>query len=487
VLLHPTSLPGRFGIGSFGPEARVFLDFLVQAGQRIWQVCPLGPTGYGDSPYQCFSAFAGNPMLIALEPLQEDGLLTSDELADPPPPGDRVPYGPLIPWKMARLYTSYERFRKKASPSARGRCERFAHLNREWLVDFARFMALKESHGGRSWTEWEEGFRDRHPEAMAEFATSHADRIDFHTYLQWLFHSQWYSLRSLANAHGVRILGDLPIFAAHDSADVWARRELFELDGAGQPTVMAGVPPDYFSATGQLWGNPIYRWEEHRARDFDWWESVIRNKFRLYDYVRIDHFRGFAAYWAVPQGETTAQNGSWVEAPGEELFMTLESHLGRMPLIAEDLGVITRDVVELIHTFGFARMKVLQFAFDSGEENDYLPHTYEANSVVYTGTHDNNTMTGWLKDADPADREAALTYVNSTGDQPHWDFIRTAIASTAHFAVVPAQDLLGLGSEARMNVPGTTGGNWTWRLGPGQLTSDIAARLGALTATYGRA
>ena len=486
VLLHPTSLPGEFGLGSLGPEAGAFVDFLARAGQRLWQVCPLGPTGYGDSPYQGFSAFAGNPLLIGLEPLAADGLLEESDLSNPPPASDRVDYGAVIPWKTDLLSRAFERFGRHASSVMRARLRQFSHLQAYWLDDFAVFMALKDAYDGKPWTEWDAKLRDRDPDALGEFAREHESTIERSRFLQWLFHTQWYSLRAQAGSYGIRIIGDLPIFVAHDSADVWVHRELFKLDAKGWPTVIAGVPPDYFSANGQLWGNPIYDWEVHERTGFSWWVDVLASKFALYDYVRIDHFRGFSAYWSVPAGESTAVGGSWVPSPGRALFETVERRLGRLPVIAEDLGVITPDVVELIEHFGFARMKVLQFAFQARERNEYLPYRYEQNSIVYTGTHDNDTVLGWLAAADSADRAFALAYLASDGTESGWDFIRGALGSPAHFAVVPAQDLLGQGSEARMNTPGTTGGNWQYRLRPGELTDDIADRLRSLCDLYGR-
>ena len=486
VLLHPTSLPGRFGIGSFGPEASEFIGFLARAGQRLWQVCPLGPTGYGDSPYQCFSAFAGNPMLIGLEPLVTAGWLEESDLASAPEVGERVDYGALIPWKNDLLRAAYDRFRERADAATVARLRQFEHLQAHWLDDFALFMALKDAYEGRPWTEWAERYRDREPEAMSRFAAGHQDRIGLSKFLQWIFHLQWYSLRGEAAAYGIRIIGDLPIFVAHDSADVWAHRDLFKLDEQGQPTVVAGVPPDYFSATGQLWGNPIYDWETHRESGFAWWTDVLMSKFSLYDHVRIDHFRGFVAYWSIPAGEETALNGQWVASPGRELFTAVQERVGRLPVIAEDLGVITGDVVELIEHFDFARMKVLQFAFNADEQNEYLPHRHEFNAIVYTGTHDNDTVVGWLESARDGDARFALDYLRSDGSEPAWDFIRGAISSPAQFAVVPAQDFLSLGSEARMNVPGTTGGNWEFRLRPGQLSDAIAQRLRSMTELYGR-
>ncbi|MFP4113551.1 MAG: 4-alpha-glucanotransferase [Spirochaetota bacterium] len=487
ILLHPTSLPGRTGIGTFGPEADAFIDFLARSGQRLWQVCPLGPTGYGDSPYQCFSAFAGNPLLIGLEQLEVDGLLDRPDLAGSPAVGERVDYGAIIPWKTRLLRKAFDRFADVATPGQRARLAQFEHLNRHWLNDYAMFMALKDANDGRPWTEWDADLRDRTPDALERVAAEQRDRIALSVFLQWLFHTQWFQLRAVARAYGIRIIGDLPIFVAHDSADVWAHRDLFKLDEVGRPTVVAGVPPDYFSATGQLWGNPIYDWDTHRETGFSWWSDVLTSKFSLYDHVRIDHFRGFSAYWEIPAGEETAMNGRWVESPGRELFTVVEERFGRLPVIAEDLGLITDDVVELIDYFGFARMKVLQFAFNADEQNDYLPHNIGRNAVVYTGTHDNDTVVGWLGTVREVDRRFALDYLVSDRTEPAWDFVRGALSSPAQFSVVPVQDLLSLGSEARMNTPGTTGGNWEFRLQPGQLSEEIADRLRSLTTLYGRA
>jgi 4-alpha-glucanotransferase len=424
-------------------------------------------------------------MLIGLEPLVDAGYLPADALDGSPGPGERVDYGAVIPWKEQLLGESFAGFEKNATDAEREKLARFELLQAGWLDDYALFVAIKEQHDGRPWTEWDVPLRDRHPDAIESFGNEHGRRIAQVRFLQWLFHTQWSSIRSVAAAHGIRVLGDLPIFVAHDSADVWANRRLFCLDENGNPTVVAGVPPDYFSATGQLWGNPIYDWDVHRDEQFSWWINVLRSKFELFDFVRIDHFRGFSAYWSIPAGENTALNGSWVPSPGKELFQEAEARLGRLPVIAEDLGVITQDVVELIEQFGFARMKVLQFAFIAGERNLYLPYQYEKNAVVYTGTHDNDTIAGWLASASDADRAFALEYLRA-GDEPHWDFIREAFASTAHFAVVPAQDLFGLGSESRMNTPGTLGGNWEFRLTPGQLDSTVSERLRSISELYGR-
>lgn len=495
VLLHPTALPGAYGIGSLGPEAVRFLDFLAASGQRLWQVLPLGPTGYADSPYQCFSAFAGNPNLIALEPLLQWGWLTDEDLSSeepgfPPSNHERIDYGAVIPWKRAVLRIAFARFVTAGSEEDRQRLEAFRNDQSAWLGDFALFMALKETHELRPWTEWEPELRDRDPEAIAAFADSHGEQIRFFVFLQWLFHEQWLRIRRLATDRAIRIIGDIPIFVAHDSADVWANRDLFFLDEEGTPTVVAGVPPDYFSATGQLWGNPIYNWDRHRETGFSWWRSVLLSRFALYDHVRIDHFRGFQAYWSIPGGAENAMGGSWVTAPGRELFEKMEQEIGELPVIAEDLGVITDEVVELIEHFGFARMNVLQFAFAASEQNDYMPHHHSRNAVVYTGTHDNDTSAGWGAAASKEDRAYALVYMagreTAADEELAWHFVRAALTSVCQFAVIPMQDLLGQGTEHRMNLPGTTGGNWEYRVRPEQLSPELAARLRQYTTFAGR-
>ena len=491
VLLHPTALPGMYGIGSLGPEATHFLDFLSAAGQRIWQVLPLGPTGYADSPYQCFSAFAGNPNLIGVEPLLESGWLAESDLSDPPPNQERIDYGRVIAWKSAVLRAAFDRFAAGAgSADDVGRLEAFRNDESAWLNDYAVFMALKQTHDLRPWTEWEPALRDRDPAAIGAFSDANGELIRFQVFLQWLFYEQWAQVRSAAAERGIRIIGDMPIFVAHDSSDVWANRDRFHLDEEGVPTVVAGVPPDYFSETGQLWGNPIYRWDVMQANGFSWWRDVLVSKFKLYDHVRVDHFRGFQAYWSIPGGDENAMGGHWVPSPGRELFETIEQQLGELPVIAEDLGVITDDVVELIEHFGFARMKVLQFAFDSNEQNDYLPHNYTANAVVYTGTHDNDTTVGWSREAGPEDRGFALQYLagadEGTEGEIAWHFIRGALTSIAHFAVVPMQDLLAQGTEFRMNLPGTTGGNWEYRITSDELSHELAAHLRTFTEVSGR-
>ncbi|NPV38444.1 MAG: 4-alpha-glucanotransferase [Brevinematales bacterium] len=489
VLLHITSLPNRYGIGSMGKEAYRFVDFLVSARQKLWQVFPLGPTGFGDSPYQCFSAFAGNPLLIDLELLVEQGLLSKKDLEGAPVfPEDKVDYGAVIHFKFPLLRKAYENFVVKAEkqPLLKEKFERFCERHKNWLDDFALFMALKEEFGGRSWLEWEKDVRFRKPETIKAYSLKLADKIVFQKFRQYLFFDQWHDLRAYANKNGVQIVGDIPIFVAMDSADVWAHPELFYFDPELKPTKVAGVPPDYFSATGQLWGNPLYYWPEHEKTNFQWWISRIESMMELVDIIRIDHFRGFAGYWAIPYGEKTAINGQWEKAPGMALFTAVEKALGKLPIIAEDLGVITPDVVELRDHFQFPGMKVLQFAFDSNEENDHLPHQMVPNSVIYTGTHDNDTCRGWFEKAKPSDQQYALEYLKSNGKEVWWDFIQAAWASVARIAIAPMQDILGLGSSARMNFPGVASGNWQWRMKSSDLKPALARRLAHLTRIYGR-
>ena len=494
VLLHPTSLPGAYGIGTLGKEAFSFVDFLIRAKQSVWQICPLGPTGFGDSPYQCFSAYAGNPFLIDLDTLVAQGLLKREELAELAAlPQDKVDFGALIPLKLKALRIAFGRFhRLLVGTDAKDRLEvekfeRFRRRNRFWLHDYAMFMVIKEECGGVSWDNWPAEYRKRETEALRKITKEKSDQMLFHEFMQFEFFRQWNALRSYANGNGVQIVGDMPIFIAYDSADAWSRPEVFLLDAEGRPTHVAGVPPDYFSTTGQLWGNPLYDWDYLERTGFRWWLDVLKNKLAMYDYIRIDHFRGFSAYWKVPYGETTAVNGQWTPAPGKKLFEAVRAELGEPPIIAEDLGVITPDVKELMEFCGFPGMKVLQFAFDSGEENDHLPHSASPNSLMYTGTHDNTTVLGWYQQAPPQDREAARKYLKIRSERDiHWEFIQAAMASVSCIAVFPLQDILGLGDEARFNFPGTLGGNWDWRFGRGQLTGRLAARLADLTVTYGR-
>lgn len=499
ILLHPTSLPGDYGCGDLGSEAYKFIDFLARARQTYWQILPLGPTGWGDSPYQCFSAFAGNTNLISPEKLLEEGLLTEDELAQKPDfPEDRADFGKVHEWKSRRvLPLAYERFRVTASDDLRGKFETFCRQNASWLEDYTLYRAVKLSQGQRAWYEWDAPLRLRHENALNEARESLREEIQAQKFYQFLFFHQWARLKEYAGGKNIRIVGDVPIFVALDSADVWCNPSEFKLNEDGSPKVIAGVPPDYFSATGQLWGNPIYDWERMQHDGFRWWIERVRAALRLVDILRIDHFRGFAAAWEVPGGDTTAENGHWVKVPGKELFDALQNALGELPVMAEDLGVITPDVEELRERFGFPGMRILQFAFGGDTNNQDLPHNYIRNCVAYTGTHDNDTTVGWFNseagsgstrgaDQIKKERETCLEYLASDGSEIHWDFIRAVWASTANTAIAPAQDLLGLGNEARMNLPASTDGNWQWRCRKGQLSEEIGRRLGKLTEIYGR-
>ncbi|RDI96628.1 4-alpha-glucanotransferase [Meiothermus sp. QL-1] len=490
VLLHPTSLPGPWGIGTLGPAARAFLDWLATAGARWWQVLPLGPTGYGDSPYQAFSAFAGNPYLIDPGRLQQKGWL---EEAPPPIHAERVDYGWLYRTRWPLLRKAYAGFQKRATPEEKAALEAFVKAEKGWLEDYALFMALKDRFDGKPWNQWPPELRSREPQALQQAKEELAQEVGFHRWLQWLFYSAWAELRAYAEAQGVGLIGDMPIFVAFDSADVWAHPEYFHLDAAGQPTVVAGVPPDYFSEKGQLWGNPLYRWEAMEEEGFSWWIERFRQALRLYHLVRIDHFRGFEAYWAVPFGRPDAVEGRWVKAPGEKLFRAAEAVLGKMPILAEDLGVITPEVEALREALGFPGMKVLQFAF-TGEENAFLPHHYPAhgNVVVYSGTHDNDTSLGWYRTAPETERAFLRRYLAREGirclaeQEVPGALAELALKSPARLAILPLQDLLGLGSEARMNHPGRPEGNWAWRYPAGALSAELAQSLRALAASHGR-
>jgi 4-alpha-glucanotransferase len=501
VLLHPTSLPGAWGIGDFGPGAFDFVDFLASGGQRIWQVLPLGPTGYGDSPYQCLSAFAGNPLLISLDRLIEDGLLATSEAGDPDTfgPGN-VEFSGVIAHRRQIWPFVLARFEAAAHPATLDRFDRFSRLHADWLDDFALFMAVKDAQDQRPWTEWEPGIARREPSAIERWSRDCRREIRLHKLLQFLFLEQWERIRAACQARSIQLMGDLPLFVAHDSADVWARRELFHLDADGVPITVAGVPPDYFSATGQLWGNPHYRWDVVEQTGFAWWIQRFRSLLALVDTVRIDHFRGFEAAWWVPQGAATAMNGEWVKGPGAAIFDAVRSALKteRLPFVAENLGVITPEVESLRARFGLPGMAILQFAFgDDPQASNFKPHNYSRNLVVYTGTHDNDTTVGWWSGAVghstraeatvSSEREHARNYLGLDGRDVHWEFIRAVLASVAALAIVPAQDVLGLGSEARMNRPGSTRGNWQWRLlDRRQLSADVARRLAKMTEMYER-
>jgi 4-alpha-glucanotransferase len=491
VLLHPTSLPGPHGIGSLGREALAFVDFLKASRQCIWQVLPVGPTGYGDSPYQSFSSFAGNPLLIDLEDLIEEGFLQPAHLNDAPHfPEQRVDYGAVFLFKRHILEAAHSHWKRKGESNTRMQFESFCEQESSWLADFSLFMAVRrrfEAEGKADvWSSWPAELVRRESSALEHWRGLLSEEIEQQKFQQFLFFRQWRKLKDYAAQRGIRIIGDLPIFVAYEGADVWSHQELFHLDEKGLPTAMAGVPPDYFSRTGQLWGNPLYNWKRHTETGYKWWIERIRSNLRLVDVLRLDHFRGFEAYWEVPAGEHTAEKGRWVRAPGTDFFSTLKRELGNLPLIAEDLGVITPAVEKLRDRFGLPGMKVLQFAFGGGADNPYLPHNYLPNCVVYTGTHDNDTTAGWYSTESRTVQDQVRRYLGKDGSDIAWDFIRLAFASTAHTAVIPLQDVLNLGSEARMNVPSRADGNWQWRFAKNMLTQELTDRLRGLAELYGR-
>jgi len=483
ILLHPTSFPGPYGIGDLGQQAYHFVDWLAAAQQQLWQVLPLGPTGFGDSPYQCFSAFAGNPLLISPDDLVQRGYLSYRDLAVPPFPQERVDYGPVIQWKRQLLRKAFETFKNRETPEA---FSTFVENEKHWLHDYALFMALKDEHGGRPWSQWQAPLRDRHEVAMRNARERLHDAIRFHFFQQWLFFEQWLRLKTYANEQNIRIIGDIPIYVAMDSADAWSHRDLFLFDNQGQPLVVAGVPPDYFSPTGQLWGNPIYDWEKMAETGYAWWIERFRANLRLYDILRIDHFRGFYNYWTVPGDAKTAIDGEWRDGPRTDFFDAVITALGDLPIIAEDLGEPDPGVYDLRDHYGFPGMKVLQFAWDSDASNAFLPHNFDKNFVVYTGTHDNDTTRGWYEKASEKEKDYVRRYLRVDGSDVAWDFIRLATASTANIALIPLQDAMNLGSEARMNTPSVAAGNWSWRYLPRQLNDGIRDGLAELATLYGR-
>lgn len=499
ILLHPTSLPGPHGIGDLGPEAYRFADFLAETGQGLWQMLPLSPTGYGNSPYMAFSAFAGNPLLISLEKLAAEDLLDPAEIASPPElPQNRVDYEAVIRYKMPRLRASFERFIKQGTGNLSEAFAAFLERNSSWLTDYCLFMALKEAHGGRPWPQWDEGLVRRDPAERRRAQERLAETIRFHEYLQFVFSRQWESLQSYCHQKGIHLIGDIPIYVAHDSAEVWANQELFQLDPWGYPLVVGGVPRDYYSPIGQRWGHPIYRWDRMAETGYRWWIDRLRANLALADMLRLDHFRGFEAYWEIPAYEPLATRGRWVKGPGAALFEAIRSALGDVPLIAEDLGVITPEVDELRDRFDFPGMRILQRAFStSPKAPEYRPHNHIYHCVVYTATHDHNTTVGWFTsdpDTHPSmtreqvleERAFVLRYIGTDGREIHWDFIRMALASVAGMAIFPLQDVMGLGAEARMNLPGTLQGNWEWRFSWEMLTPEMTVRLAELTALYDR-
>jgi 4-alpha-glucanotransferase len=488
--LHPTSLPSRFGIGDLGSEAYRFVEFLAETRQRFWQVLPLGPTGYGNSPYMCFSAMAGNPLLISPERLRDDGLLSEEDFGDLPQfPADKVDFDLVIQTKTPLLKKACKNFKKETSPKSQQRFKSFCTSKAYWLDDYAFFMALREANEGESWHKWTPELAERDPAALEKLERQLADEISYHKFLQFEFFRQWSDIKRFANDRNIQIIGDIPIYVAHDSADVWAHPEYFCLDKESkEPALMAGVPPDYFSETGQLWGNPVYDWENLQKDHFKWWVERFQSLLDYVDIVRIDHFRGFEAYWAVERGEYTAINGEWIKAPGQALFQVIKDKFGKLPVLAEDLGLITPEVEQLRDEFEFPGMKILQFAFGSGSGNPYLPFNFERNSVVYTGTHDNDTTVGWYNKLPEHEKQGLLAYLGCvSGDGVHWDLIRVALCSIANQAIIPLQDILGVGTEARMNVPSEGEGNWEWRYLPGALTHREIELFKKLTETYGRA
>ena len=485
--MHITSLPGKYGIGTMGREAYGFVDFLIESGQKLWQILPLGHTGYGDSPYQCFSAFAGNPLLIDLDRLAEQQLLREADLPTQKHFNeDKVEYGEVFQYKYPLLKKAFDNFRKSNNKVRLMQFETFCLKNISWLEDYAFFMALKDHFGGKPWTQWDEAIKLRQPDAMQRYQAYLKDDTDFYRFLQFLFYRQWQELKAYANINDIKVIGDIPLYVAFDSADAWANPEKFDFDERRNPRTVAGVPPDYFSATGQLWGNPIYKWDYLQETGFSWWIERIQANFQLYDILRIDHFRGLAAYWAVPFGETTAIKGKWIPAPGQAVLQAVFDALGDKPIIAEDLGLITPDVVELRKKFDLPGMKILQFAFDSGEENDFMPHTFDKNCVVYTGTHDNDTTLGQYLAASEQDKQLMHQYFHVDAADPAWSFIKLAWSTVANVAIAPMQDILRLDSQARMNFPGKASGYWSWRYRKDMLTGKHAEGLLHLTKLYGR-
>ena len=493
ILLPVFSLPSEYGIGCFSKEAYEFVDMLKKAGQSYWQILPLGPTGYGDSPYQSFSTYAGNPYFIDLETLVSEGLLTEAESReyDSEEQEESIDYEKIYKTRFKVLKKAYERFRDRMAGwhHEREAYERFISENAFWLDDYSLYMAVKDKNDGVSWNEWDAPLKNREEEALSEARKELAEEISFYKFQQYEFDRQWKKLHSYANEQGVKIIGDIPIYVAFDSADTWAAPQLFQFDENNEPTGVAGCPPDAFSATGQLWGNPLYDWEYHKKTGYEWWIRRIEHCLKLYDVVRIDHFRGFDEYYSIPYGETTAINGQWLPGPGMDLFRAIEEKLGRPEIIAEDLGFLTPSVLKLLKDSGFPGMKVLQFAFDARESSNYLPHTYPENCVVYTGTHDNDTTRGWYHAVGKCARDFAKEYMckpRLDEDSLAGDFICLAMGSVADLCVIPMQDYLGLGSEARINIPSTLGGNWVWRMKEGQFDEEMAGEILRVTKLYGR-
>jgi len=486
ILLHPTSLPGPYGIGDLGPGSYRWVDFLDRAGIGLWEILPLGPTGYGDSPYQCLSAFAGNPYLISPELLVKDGLLSTSDLSKHPVFSlKKVNFNRVIFWKDALFNIAFENFSNHLT-EYQVEFDTFCKSQSYWLTDYSLFMTIKESQNKVSWNQWPDELRIRKNQSLMEFRAKNFKRISFYKFLQFIFFKQWHTLHEYAAKRNIRIIGDIPLFIASDSADVWANPNLFDLTDNLQPRVVAGVPPDYFSPTGQLWGNPHYLWAAHKKQKYHWWIERFKDTLQMVDLVRLDHFRGYCAYWEIPAGNSTAEHGCWVKGPGMHFFSALENTLGKLPVIAENLGVITPDVDKLRDLFQFPGMSILQFAFGSDAHDPFLPHNYAINSVAYNGTHDNETAYGWYIHASKKERKFCREYLNVSGKDISWDMIRAIWQSVANFAIAPIQDLLELGNQARMNYPGKLGNNWNWRMLDEHLTSQLEKRIKAMNKTYGR-
>ena len=487
MLLPIASLPSPYGIGGFSKEAYEFIDLLEETGQKLWQILPLGPTSYGDSPYQSFSTFAGNPYFIDLDTLAEKGWLTKEacEASDYGDNESYIDYGRIYNSRFVLLKQAF----LNSDILSDEKFTEFCKANQHWLPDYALYMALKNQNDGKSWIEWEEEIRLRKPEAVEYYKKELEEECNFYEFLQYEFHEQWTKVKEYAHKKGIQIVGDVPIYVAFDSADTWANPELFQLDEKNLPLGVAGCPPDGFSATGQLWGNPLYNWAYHKKTGYDWWLKRIAYCFDLYDIVRIDHFRGFDEYYSIPYGDETAVNGHWKKGPGMDLFNTVKEKLGELDIIAEDLGFLTESVFQLLKDSGYPGMKVLQFAFDPSEDSDYLTYKYQRNCVVYTGTHDNDTTAGWFEKLSDGDKEVALRYMNSfytPKEEQHWDLIALAMRSTADTCIIPVQDFLGLGSEARINMPSTLGDNWKWRMTKGAFSEELKEKIRRMTKLYGR-
>ena len=485
ILLHPSSLPSRYGIGSLGPEAYQFIDWLVSCGQKVWQLLPLGPTDWSHSPYQCYSAFAGNPDLISLDLLVEDGLLANGDLSTlKPVSGSKINFKRVEALRQPLLKKAFGRFTELHITDGHD-YQFFWNIHSWWLESWSLFYACRANIVAKDWSEWDEGLKHREAATLEKYYFEYKTDVDYQRFLQFNFFKQWFALKNYANAREVKIFGDIPLYVSYDSADVWANQELFLLDEKSRPTLVGGVPPDYFSATGQLWGNPLFDWDKLEQRGYDWWLARIHFNLTLFDWVRIDHFRGLESFWAIPANETTAIGGSWMKAHGDAMLERLKSQLGDLPVIAEDLGIITEEVNQLRKKYNLPGMKVLQFAFASDATNEHLPHQHERDFVVYTGTHDNDTTLGWLGSIAPDEKTYLSQYIGS--DSPtHWDMMRLAMASVAQIAIIPMQDVLGLGQNGRMNKPGTVKHNWIWKMSASGFDKKLGARLLEITQRYGR-